>query len=146
MSQSSTLPVVGTFAFEQHGDQLFKIMTIQKMENTTDLLSSLRRQRFSLHSEKALQTDIEDYFIKSSIDYQREVRLSQKDIIDFLLGSVGIEVKLAGSAKDIYRQVERYCQHPEIEEIVLVTNRIIHLPKTINNKPTHVINLGAAWL
>lgn len=146
MERTSTIPVVGAFAFERHGDDLFKVMTIEAMGNTTELLSTLRRQRFCLHSEKALQADIEDYFIKSAIEYQREVRLSPRDIIDFLVGGLGIEVKLAGSAKDIYRQLERYSYHEEVSEIVLVTNRIITLPKTINSKPSHVINLGAAWL
>jgi len=106
---------------------------------------ALSGMRFSMTDEKVLQQQIEDRFV-GLVKYRREVHLSKENIIDFICDGVGIEIKLKGSAKAIYRQLERYCQFDEIKAIVLVTNKIMKLPAQINNKNTHIINLGKAWL
>lgn len=105
----------------------------------------LNQHRFELHNEKALQADIERLFIEKTVPYQREVTLSKESIIDFMVDGVGIEVKLSGTTKNIYRQCERYCQFDEVKAFMLVTNKAMRLPY-LNNKFTYVVNLGQAWL
>jgi hypothetical protein len=111
-----------------------------------ELVQVLKHQRFALHQEKELQAGIEQLLIQKSIEYTREVPLSKGSIIDFMVGNIGIEVKIKSAPKSIYYQCVRYCQFQEVNSIILLTNKIIKLPSTINKKPTRVINLGEAWL
>lgn len=61
-------------------------------------------------------------------EFAREVRLSDRDRIDFLVGGqVGIEVKVDGSYPTVARQLLRYCEHTQLESIVLVTTAGSHL-------------------
>ena len=116
------------------------------MKNIIELLSN---KKFDLHNEKVLQQQIEECLIKVGLEFKREVSLSHKDIIDFVVSvngeTIGLEVKISGNAKSIYKQCERYCKHP-IDAIVLVTNKTIRLPEKINMKPTGIVKLGRAWL
>lgn len=109
------------------------------------LLQLLRSKRFDLHNEKILQGQMEEAFKAKGIIFQREVTLSSGNIIDFMSGHTGIEVKIAGSPKAIYKQLERYAQHETVGEIILVTNKALAL-KEVNHKPVHIVNLGLAWL
>lgn len=117
-------------------DHLINVKLIQRQ---------LSGRRFPLSDEKKLQAEIADAFA-GFVNFRREVILSPGNIIDFISEGVGIEIKLKGSAKAIYRQCERYCAFEEIKAIILVTNKIMKLPKQINNKNTYIINLGKAWL
>lgn len=108
-----------------------------------DLLSKCR---FTLSNEMALQAEIGSFLTINKIEYAREVRLSTKDRIDFMVEGVGIEVKLKGRAMAIYKQCERYCGCPAVKELVLVSNRSMGLPDEINGRPVYLLNLGRAWL
>lgn len=48
--------------------------------------------------------------------------------------------------KKIYKQCERYANFDQVKQLVLITNRSMGFPETINNKPCYVINIGRAWL
>jgi hypothetical protein len=82
----------------------------------------------------------------AGIEHTREARLDGKNRIDFKVGGIGIEVKIKGNAKAIYKQCARYCALPEIEALILVTGRSMGFPETINNKPCYVVRLGKGWL
>jgi len=116
------------------------------MSNLNEITRLLSSSRFSLESEKQTQAEIEKMLNAQGISNHREFALSKGSIIDFLIDGVGIEVKLKASPKAIFQQLLRYCQFEEVKAIILITNKIIKLPPTMNKKPTHVINLGAAWL
>lgn len=109
-------------------------------------MSGIQTARFSLESEKVTQAEIGKMLYEKCIPHHRELALSKGSIIDFLIDGVGIEVKLRASPKAIFQQLLRYCQFEEVNAIILITNKMIKLPPTINKKPTHVINLGNAWL
>ena len=111
-----------------------------------EILTLLKKQRFQLHNEKALQTDIERVLIENHIYHSREYRLSNDSIIDFIAGNTGIEVKISSSGKMIYRQVKRYLEFAEVHNLLLVTNKAIKLPNTINNKSVLILNISIAWL
>jgi hypothetical protein len=55
---------------------------------------------------------------------------------------VAIEVKIGGSRRAIYRQLERYCLHERVGGIILATNVAMTLPVDINHKPTAIAHLG----
>lgn len=104
----------------------------------------IRGHRWRLEVEATLQADISAKLTSAAIAHEREVRLDAKNRIDFLVGSVGIEVKIKGAKRDIYRQVERYAAFDRISEVVLITNVATRMPATICGKPIHVIPLTSA--
>lgn len=106
----------------------------------------LSRHRFDVSTETVLQEQIAAAFTAAGIEFQREKVLSAQDRIDFMVGTLGIEVKIKGSPSAIYRQCNRYCALPEISELLLVTGRAMGLPGEIEGKPCYLLNLGRSWL
>lgn len=76
--------------------------------------------------EYALQAGIEEAFRRAGIDYAREVPLTPRDRIDFVVGFTGVEVKVAGSIDGVRRQLRRYAVCKGIDDLVLVTTRVQH--------------------
>lgn len=111
------------------------------------IIGLLSNKRFQLHNEKELQRQIESIIKSYGLPLIAEHRLSKESIIDFLCwDGIGIEVKIKGTAKDIYYQVLRYLEFDEITGIILVTNKSMQLPRSINDKPAYILNLGKSWL
>lgn len=114
---------------------------------TQEFISIINKQRLPANNEKQTQLQIEQILITKEIPYLREVALDPNNIIDFMvLGNVGIEIKLKAQQKPIYKQLLRYCQFDQVNEIILICNKALHLPPMINNKKAHLIQLGKAWL
>ena len=105
--------------------------------------------KLPMADEKSCQAEIQERLRKADIPFQREARLDNSAIIDFLLtgDNTGIEVKLKGySRAAILRQIERYAQFDRISSIILVSGIAIRLPDRINNKPATLVSIGASWL
>ncbi|WP_210387821.1 hypothetical protein [Mesorhizobium sp. L-8-10] len=111
-----------------------------------DIFKALSGKRFTLSDEKRLQEEVQEVLDQEGIEYAREHRLNQSDIIDFRCGPVGIEIKIKGGKRDIYNQIERYAKHDCLEELILVTNVATGFPPELNGKPVYVLNLARAWL
>lgn len=110
-------------------------------------MAILHSARLDLSSEKRAQADLEAILKADGLPYRREVALSSRDVVDFLVGDVAIELKLRGARKkDVYRQLCRYCAHDEVAAIVLVSGLSMGLPLAIGGKPVYLIRLGEAWL
>ncbi len=103
----------------------------------------IRGHRWRLEDEKVLQGDIHVALVAAGLPVEREVRLSARDIIDFRIGTIGVEVKIKGSKRDIYRQVERYCGLG-LGGLVLATNVPLGMPDEIEGVPVHVVSLTGA--
>lgn len=117
------------------------------MTDLTTLTRLLQSNRFPLTDEKGTQSGIEAAFAAAGIAFEREVRLSPKDIVDFMVeGNIAVEVKIKGQARSIYRQLVRYSEHPAVEHILLATSVSMHLPPTIEGKPAKVASLSQGWL
>ncbi len=106
----------------------------------------LSSSKFDLTDEKRTQEGIATILSAAGVQHQREHRLSDSDIIDFYLDGIGIEVKLKGTKKNIYRQLRRYAIHPDIRALILLTNVSMGLPGEIEGKPVYFLKLGNAWL
>jgi hypothetical protein len=122
---------------EQSEEQISWLNTVYK------ILSSAR---FPLNNEKELQAAIEIRLKDNYANFNREYRFDQNNIVDFFVNGIAIEVKISGNAKAIYKQCERYCQFDKVKSLILVTNRSMGFPKTLNGKACYVLNLGKAWL
>jgi len=108
--------------------------------------SSLMHKHFTLSNEKKVQIQICQHLKNAGLDIQREVYLDQKNIIDFMVSGLGIEVKVKGSAFDILRQCERYCEFEQVKGLMLISGRFIGFPKEIKGKPCYFFSLSRAVL
>jgi hypothetical protein len=108
-----------------------------------EILAVLSPCRFTYGDEKQLQAALADVLAASGISARREVRIGPRDRIDLLYEGVGIEVKIASSTPVVMRQVRRYCESPEIQALILVSDRARHLkmPPTVKGKPVRVHSL-----
>lgn len=111
-----------------------------------DIIQILSCSRFSLENEKKLQSEIEKKLTENGIKFLKEHRLDSKNIPDFFIDGIAIEIKIKGNASKIYKQLERYASFDEVKQILLVTNRSMGLPLHINKKGCVMIKLGMAWL
>jgi hypothetical protein len=110
------------------------------------IIRTIQSNRFSLSGEKQTQVQIGDALAAAGIPFEREVRLSDEDIVDFMVDGIAVEVKIKGQRKAIYRQLERYAAHERVRAVLLVTAVSMQLPPAINSKPAKVASLGAGWL
>lgn len=121
------------------------------MTPNTDLINKLiqviHRSKVSLTDEKITQVQIADLLTEHEIPYVREYRLSDEDIVDFLVDdSLAVEIKIKGQKRAIYRQLQRYAAHERIKGLVLLTGVSMGLPEEINGKPSYIGSLSRGWL
>lgn len=118
------------------------------MSALDDVCAALRGGRFRFADEDQLQEAVATAL--EPLGVQREVRLGARDRLDHLVdGGVAVEIKVAGPADSVRRQLERYALHDEVEALVLVTTRSRHaafLPDQVGGKPLQVVYLGASGL
>jgi len=113
-------------------------------QRVADLAQLLGRHRYRFSNERDLQDGLQQVLESNAIEHHREYRLTSHDIVDFLVGDVGIEVKVSGSPVQVYRQLARYAESEEIAGLILVTARTQLSPaKIILGKPVKTVKLGA---
>lgn len=111
---------------------------------TADLVAALRRCQFNFSHEVDLQDGIEEVLKSQGYGFERERRLGAAGVIDFLVaGGIGIEVKIKGSPVLVIRQLLRYAECMEVQELVLVTarSRLGDLPAELMGKKVTVVSL-----
>lgn len=97
------------------------------MDVAQQITRAVRTHSYRWTSENDLQLSIASVFRTGGIEYEREVRLSDKDRIDFLCGDVGVEVKVDGSKAATQRQLVRYLASDQVRSLVLVTAKAKHI-------------------
>lgn len=110
--------------------------------------SLLSKYKFNGGSEYELQDAIAKLLVQSGFAFQREVKLSDQDRIDFMVGRCGMEVKIGHPWSTVVRQLQRYALSPDVDELVLVTNkiRLTDMPISIGGKPVTVAFMGGGLL
>jgi len=118
------------------------------MEAAAQLAGALRRARYRVGTEDALQASIgEALTALADTPFEREVRLAPGERIDFLVaGGIGIEAKVKCDKRAIYRQLERYAKRDQITALILVTGTAMGLPPAIDGKPVYFVSIGRAML
>ena len=83
---------------------------------------------------------------EADIAYLHEERLAQRCRIDFLAGTVGIEVKKGKPVrKQLISQLERYAASPRVDALVGVVERAADLPGAIMGKPCVTLSMNRLW-
>ena len=114
-----------------------------------EIIEKISKVKFkNLTNEKKLQYELME--VLSSFNISKEFYLTKKDIIDFVIEkdniNIGIEIKIKGSPREIYRQIERYSKNDYLSCILLISNKSMGLPTSINEKPLYFYNIGRNWL
>jgi len=109
-----------------------------------DALKELRSP-FALY-----ETDIHEMVKKrltdAGLDFIHEAKLGPGCRIDFLVGTVGVEIKKGKpDVNALKRQLARYAASDSLSAIVVLSSRTVSLPKTVLGKPVHVIVLNQLW-
>lgn len=105
------------------------------------------RSQINVSTEGAAHIALSKALRAQGMEVEDEVLLNPKDRIDLLVGSVGVEVKIKGQRRDIFRQLERYAASDRIAVLVLVTST--PWPATIREiggKPFFHASLSLGWL
>jgi hypothetical protein len=96
--------------------------------------------------ESELQSAVSRVLAGAGIAFEEQVRLAPAERIDFMCGSVGLELKTKGGAAPLIRQLFRYAQHERISALVVVsTLRRLSggVPAEIGGKQVFTIGVGA---
>lgn len=93
------------------------------VEQVVDLIG---RSRFAHLDERGLQVGLADALTFAAINWRREVRLTARDRIDFMVGRVGIELKVGGSTPSLRRQLVRYAKTGLVDELLVVSTHAVH--------------------
>lgn len=119
-----------------------------KNPTVAGLKKLLGNQAYSITEERLVQDKIEEVLNTNKIEYTREAKLTKQDRVDFLVGTIGIEVKLKTPLTQVVRQLHRYAQSENIEELLLVTTspQLQTVPKEFNGKPISVLLLITALI
>lgn len=84
------------------------------------------RRRWVVPDEVALQDRFAQLLAQNDIPFQREVRLNPTDRIDFVVGVIGIELKVKGPVGSVLRQLNRYAASGRFSDLVVVTTQFKH--------------------
>jgi hypothetical protein len=76
--------------------------------------------------EIALQERFARLLAQNDIPFQREVRLNPTDRIDFVVGEIGIELKVKGAVNAVLRQLDRYAASGRFSDLVVVSTQFKH--------------------
>lgn len=107
------------------------------------IINILSSYEFSIHDEKILQFEIAEVFTFEKIEFKKEVVLAN-GIIDFMIGDIGLEIKIKGQPMSIFRQLERYAQDDNINAIILANVKTMTLPDIINGKIARSVTIRGA--
>ncbi len=86
--------------------------------------SALKSYRYSYANEIEFQDGVAKALDNAFIAYRREVDLGPVGIIDFVVGTIGIEVKIKGARNSALRQIRRYAECEEIDGFILVSSKL----------------------
>ena len=97
------------------------------MAKAERIIMRLSDYRLDATNEASLQRQVHE-LVSEICECRPEVRLNSRDRIDFLADSgVGIECKVKGSAASVVSQLLRYAESDQVNELILVTSKRLHL-------------------
>ena len=82
----------------------------------------------------------------AGIAAQHEARLAPRCRIDFLAGTIGIEIKKSRPRSGaLLLQLRRYAACEQVTELVVMAPRGVNLPRTIGGKRVTMLSLERLW-
>jgi len=109
-----------------------------------ELVAILRSYSFRCVNEAELQGAVKTVLSTAKIAYEREVSLSPRERVDFLIaGGIALELKVRTNGKALMEQAARYAASERVNSILIAStdHRGLSLPSTINGKVTRCLLL-----
>ena len=112
-----------------------------------DVLNALRAMRPPfLPYEADIHRLVRESLARAALPYAHEAMIGKGRRIDYLVGSVGIEIKKGKPlARALQIQLRRYAECEAISALVVVTQRHVKLPGHMNGKPVECLTLPQLW-
>ena len=89
---------------------------------------------------------IAEALAEDGIEFRHEAPLAPRCRIDFLAEGIGIEVKKGKPVRaTVLKQVSRYLACEQVEALVLISEKEVHLPATVAGKPVKTLSLSRFW-
>ncbi len=109
-------------------------------EAISTLRAPLQQGEYDLHRL------VMDALDASGIPYEHEVRLAPRCRIDLMCGGVGIEIKRGKpETARVLRQLHKYAACPQVDALIVVTEKTLPIPRSMNGKPVRMICLNRLW-
>ena len=100
----------------------------------------LQRQETDLHALAA------EALARAGIGAEHEKKLAPRCRIDFLCGSVGVEIKRGPQQRGrVLEQLRRYAASGQVSALILVTERNLDLPASVDGIPLRTVCLSRLW-
>lgn len=117
------------------------------MEKIGDVLSALSKIRLNrMDEETFIHKEIQRALTLEGIKYEHEYKLVSHKRFDFWIDGIVLEVKKRKPGKlALLKQLDRYTKAKEVKAIIIVLERSIDLPKTLNGKPLITFSLNTNW-
>lgn len=111
------------------------------------LLEALERIRMGPQPEEyEIHAAVAAALEEAGLAYTHECKLAPRCRIDFLCGSVGIEIKKGRpDSSRLKQQLARYLASDRLSCMVVVLQKPCALPASIQNKPVHALALNRLW-
>lgn len=111
------------------------------------IITALRSLRVPVQQgEYDLHEQVRQVLEQQGITCIHEAPLAPRCRIDYLCGSVGIEIKKGKPVRAaLIRQLSRYAACPQITALVAVIERTADLPREIGGKPLYSVCLNRLW-
>ena len=114
------------------------------MERIVEAISALRAPL--QQGEYDLHRLVMDALDAAALPWEHEVKLAPRCRIDLMCGSVGIEIKRGKVEKArIIEQLRKYADCEQVQGLILVTEKTVPVPHTINGKHVRLICLNRLW-
>ena len=119
-------------------------MTDATIERIIDALAAVRMpaqpEEYDIHAQVAAALGA------AGLPFEHEYKLGPSCRIDFKVGRVGIEVKKGRPASaELTMQLRRYLASDALDAVVVVTQRVTRLPRSIDGKPVCILSLNRLW-
>jgi hypothetical protein len=112
----------------------------QIIEAISALRAPLQQGEYDLHRL------VMDALDAASLPWEHEVKLAPRCRIDLMCGGVGIEIKRGKVEKArVLQQLRKYAACPQVEALILVTEKTVPVPHAILGKPVRLICLNRLW-
>jgi hypothetical protein len=113
----------------------FGVQPSRSLHETVLVLQQVSRYRLSTSTERELHAELERLFetLLPFEDIKHEYSCERIYRLDFYIPRfrLGIEVKVAGSADEVARQLEGYAKSSQIQWLVLITAHLRHVSQLV---------------
>ena len=116
------------------------------MDEVTQILTALKTVRPSPTCEEYdLHHLVAQALEKAEIPFTHEAYLEKGARIDFLAGTIGIEVKKRAARATIMKQIGRYLDSASVSCLIVATRHGVDLPAKLHGKPVYTVCLSRNW-